>query len=141
MRGKSAIAEAEIIIGQRISSSVLDEESWDAISVVAAGAAHLADPNLVVNGVSHFVTNFPVAVALGAKVYAIVWCDNDSSFDQYLKVTLEFIDPDGDSRGLTPTTRTFSANSASSCYVATPGSPVTIDKPGTWEIHGIIETA
>ena len=136
MRGKmNALTERRI--GTAIIAGILDEESWDAVRALAAGIAHLDDPNLYVDGVSYYETAFPIEVALGVEVHTIVWCHNDSDFDQYLKVWLEFIDPDGDSQGRKSTTRTFLANSAHTCY----SYDVIIDKPGTWEIHGTIETA
>ena len=134
MRGKmSSLAER----GVAIIAGVLDEESWDAISVGAVGVAHLGSPNLYIDDESYVEYDFPVEVALGVAARALVGCYNDSDFSQYLKVTLEFIDPDGDSQGQKPTTRTFPANTVESCY----SYEVTIDKPGIWKIHGTIEKA
>lgn len=115
---------------------ILDDESWNAVSAFAAGEAHLAAANLYIDDVAYYETAFPVEVALGVEAHAVVSCYNDSDFDQYLKVYLEFIDPDGDSQGRKPTTRNFLANSASTCY----SYDVIIDKPGIWKIHGTVET-
>ena len=136
MRGKVSSR----IEGVATISLALDERTWSAIDAIGvAEEGHLEFFRL------HDKTSgdiwqdeyfLPVEIPIGHVVQAEVDIINDSSYDLAGTLTVEFIDPDGNSRGK----RSFSYSAIS------PGdqrgvttNEVTLDKDGTWKIHAKFE--
>ena len=136
MRGKVS----RIIAGEgAVISLALDERTWSAIDAIGVAGGHLEFFRLYdqTSGNQWLDDYFlPVSIPLGHVVQAEVDIINDSSYGLTGTLTVEFIDPDGNSRGK----RSFS-------YTAIPPgdqrgvttSYITLDKDGTWKIHAKFE--
>ena len=120
------------------SPEILDERIWNVAKVVAAPAeGALEYAWLSYNGYQNYTEgDFPVTVPLGETVSATVQYANKAAYSQYMKCTVEFIDPDGNSRGENHST--FNMGAYAGRVIDT--DDVVIDKEGTWKIHAILET-
>ena len=139
MRGKiNALTERGV--GMAIIAGVLDEKSWDAISV-GGGEGHLENAAIYLPDTNDWFFEkhgeFPVALPLGTEVEGMVDGYNDSPVTARLKGTLELIDPDGIAKG----TKSYTGEVAAGDCMYLGTEDVTLSKNGVWKIHGKLETA
>jgi len=142
MRGKAS--NSGMIAGEgAVISLALDEQTWSAIEAISAANGHLEFWRLIEKDSSGNILNiwqteafFPVNIPLGHMVQAEVDIVNDSSYDLAGTLTVEFLDPDGSSRG--KRSFTYSAILLGTQRGVTT-SYTTLDKGGTWAIHAKFE--
>jgi len=118
------------------SPAVVDEKTWDAIDISApAVEGHLRSPTIRDYTDDVDYTTLPVNIPLGHAVRAFVGYDNDGDYTEIFTLTVEFIDPDGNSRGTASMTDSVGSGHSSS---HTTGE-VVLDKEGLWKVHAILE--
>jgi hypothetical protein len=123
----------------------LDEKTWNAMNVTTpAAAGHIGPVDLYLsyprNGTAedYHESDFPVEVPLGQSIWGHASCGfyNDTDYTQICACTIEFIDPDGISRGKKVWTGDINGGGAK--YYSTDN--VTFDKVGIWKIHALFES-
>lgn len=128
-------------LGVATITSLLDEKTYDAISI-AAGTAIIdhATVRNVETGEQYRSDNeeLPVELPLGTKVQVLAAAYNPEDYAQQLCVTSELIDPDGIVRASERGCSSFGPVVTYGVWAPTAGS-VTLDKEGVWQIHGLVE--
>jgi len=130
MRGKIGSASALI-------SAVVDERTWN-VANIAAAAGSISQPYIYdyTAGVGYDEIDLPVSISLGHQVDGNALFKNDMDVDQIFSLMLEFIDPDGVSRG--------QISYPSHLLHAYAGLGLTTDKvildiAGMWKLHALME--
>lgn len=123
---------------------ILDERTWEAIS--AAGAPpHIPGGEIVVAEClltdteppthEYHVPDFPVEIPLGHTVYGTGAGENTAGYNQEMQISLELIDPDGESRGY----NTWRDLLLPGHHISLVTGNVEIDKEGVWKFHVKLE--
>lgn len=118
--------------------SAIAEMTVNAINAVALTAEGHIEFSRIIDlstGIDYREDDLPVGLPLGHIVRASVKFWNDTDYDQDFYDSLEFIDPDGYSRGKIEYTGEIAAGG--SAFETTPR--VTLDKPGVWQVHAVLD--
>lgn len=79
----------------------------------------------------YHVSQFPVEVPVGHTVYGTGVGENTASYNQEMQISVELIDPDGQSRGY----KTWGDLLLPGHYIYLVTGNVEIDKEGVWQFH------
>lgn len=119
------------------ASSVLDDETWDAIDATPGGRivteeCLLTDMKL---DKQYHVSQFPVEIPLQHEVYGTGVGENTADYNQEMQISVDIIDPDGISRGY----NNWRDLILPSHYIYLATTNVKIDKEGIWKFHVKLE--
>jgi hypothetical protein len=117
----------------------LSEKSWSAVQAISAIAGHLAFGAIVDTTTTPYVTydeaHLPASIACGHIVNATVIYYNDDPYAAHsLTCVIEFIDPDGLSRGKATATQSVGAGG----HLTAGTTAITLDKAGSWAVHAVL---
>jgi len=114
--------------------TILAERTWNAIAVAVAGEA-IFDYGIYDGTQYWYSDDLPVALDIGHFVRGFIYLRNITTSYEHFRTELEFIDPDGISRGHIYEHHYLSVGAE--CMPIMDG--VILDKPGTWKLHVIVE--
>jgi len=120
-------------------ATILDEKTWDAIGEAAVGGRIVTEECLLtdveLDHKQYHISQFPVEVPLGHTVYGTGVGENTASYNQEMQISVELIDPDGESRGY----KTWGDLLLPGYYIYLVTGNVEIDKEGIWQFHVKLE--
>lgn len=124
---------ATIVLGSPVVLAEA-EKTWDAVSV-AAGGELITEHGIYDNVEYWYADDLPVALEIGHLVRGFIYLKNIYASYEHFRTELEFIDPDGYSRGHCYEHNYLDPGAEGTAIMGS----VTLDKPGTWKLHVIVE--
>lgn len=121
-----------------IGATLLDEKYWDVIQMAAVephGYVKLNELTDEDNQVDYEPAELPVNLPVGTVVSADVGFVNDTDAPYTCQWLVEFIDPDGMSRGLNSGSEVLDAHYAQHRRTL----DIVLDKQGNWQVHAVME--
>jgi len=120
--------------------AILDERTWDVASAtVPAAVGEILYPEIFdyTDDTSYEERHFPVEKPVGHEVVGVADGKNLGAYTQRMKLTLEFLDPSGISKGKKYIEYDVAPGKLISCDT----KRVILDTQGTWKLHVILEAA
>ena len=117
---------------------IIDAKIWGLNSRVGVSLGSLRDPWITNfdTGESYGEANLPVEILPGTRISGMCYGDNISGVMQRMNLIIEFIDPDGVSRGTAE--HGFSYVSPGG-YLLQHTEIITLDKAGMWQLYAMLE--
>lgn len=117
----------------------LGEKSWTTVQATSIVAGHLGFGGLLDSTTTPWVTyteaQLPASIPCGHTLNATVVYYNDDPYAAHsLTCMIEFIDPDGLSRGKATVTQSVGAGG----HLTAGTAAITLDKPGAWVVHALL---
>lgn len=116
---------------------VLDEKTWNAISVFSPAAGHLEKPVIYdeTDKILYREADLPVSIPLGHKIWGSARGYNDSAYTLSLRQTIHIIDPAGHVAG----GKAYTFDVAPGDYIEISMTAVTLDMAGLWKLYVKLE--
>lgn len=138
-----AVREAEKIVAGKVAIDIgspgqLDEETWDAMTVgtpPVQGFLEFVRIEDEDTETSYHEEDLPVILPFGVNVTARVGFNNSGVYVAAFTCTVAFIDPENIPRGTVTESVPLTPGAGSTVDTTI----VTLDKPGTWKVHAILE--
>jgi len=114
--------------------TILAERTWNAVSVAAVGEL-IWEHGIYDNTQYWYSDDLPVSLKIGHFVRGFIYLKNITTSYEHFRTELEFIDPDGISRGHIYEHNYLAVGAEGMAIM----DGITIDKPGTWKLHVVVE--
>jgi len=117
---------------------IIDTKTWGLNSRVGVSLGSLRDPWITNfdTGEAYGEADLPVKILPGTRISGMCYGDNISGVIRRMNLIIEFIDPDGVSRGTAE--HGFSYVSPVG-YLLQHTGIIILDKAGIWQLHAVLE--